>query len=259
MIAACLVAAGCVNVIHVSRPVTPPPADNGANHTSYFSHYFQLSWSGVDLADLRSLAVEHSRAIHVTSNPAVGELSVMLQVDVQPVDHETVVKDFERKVREASRLDGQDPRLVVPAHECIESANAVKKGACARELTIVVPARKALGLELSWQGQARVESLELTELVLRVPPSGGALVRRVRGNVQLRGGGPESAVRVETVMPSSEAATDIRGNLTARLSTVGRLELSAIAGKVLLFVDRPDDAFVTLDGAVIRDFPFQRP
>lgn len=231
-----------------------------------------VSWSGVDLADLQSLAIQHPAGIEVSTALDSQEISLSLETDIQAEGHEELAQLFKQAISDQSVWSGQTPRISVPepsslhpSYACFESQGAspedpaILRGICVRELRILLPAKKLLELDLSWKGQALIRSVETPLMTLRLPEDGSLRIHRLRGRIQLRGGGIGASAIIDKLLPGSNPDQGIRGDIQARLSRVGRMELRDVMGSIYVALEQPAPSTVTVDGKAVERFPFHRP
>jgi hypothetical protein len=257
---------GCPSLVDLSVP---------SSSSSHFTHFIQLNWDSADLATLQSLALLHVGEIELTTGTTLRRLSVTLKLDIQKDRHAELSRLYQKHILAKSQLLGSNPKVKLPDPSEISDSLACQKnedgsvnsGICVEKALVIVPLRKFMDFELKSKVLSFVHGIELRTVVLNIPENAGARIQGVRGNIEVRGGGQASFIEAEKIMRSStpngtpnDTPDGDRpgGSFTSRLSSIARMNLTKIVGKVSLFLDKTDGAIVTLDGAEITKFPYQR-
>lgn len=245
-----------------SQSRAAPLAESG-----YSTRFLQLAWSDLDLLQLESLSVTHPRGIRLRSSLSASEVMIGVTLDLPPGENQAALDQFRDDLVRGSKLSGKSASWITPERQCKEARRAdgklerVLEGVCIRDLEITAPPyAQVFAIHLNWKGQIRIEGVEFSEIHLSLPAFGVVSGERIRGDVFLEGGGEGSIVRLSTLMKASDPLISAaQGNLSADLSTLLRMDLKSIVGRVTLVVDRPANSNVTLDEQRIDRFPFQTP
>ena len=261
--------AGCVRVDHTG-PISPVTGSSGAGRPTgdYVTDEVWLSWSGIDLDEIRSLEIRHPAPIRVQSTSDSTELQVFVRIDLQTENHRVLAQQFRDEALERSRLEGTAPLVQVPSRTCTENRNSGGeleriRGICVRELLVYVPASKPIELKIaSFGGSLRVQDATLKKLeVTSLPVTGSIQVTNTSGDVALTGtGGAGLAINVDRLRPSLAGGT--LGSLIARLQSVRRMIVNRVPGKVMILPATGSTItvaeMVSVDGRQISEFPYDR-
>lgn len=145
-----LLSTGLTGCPKVYDPKMPLPADQPDPQGRFYSHYFELSWSGQDLNALRSFRVQSFAPVRKFEANDREILTLVLRLDVQLENHLKLAGQYLEAIRAQSEFTGNSPRVVLPPPEapCQES-QAMLQGICVRELQIYASKNIPFSIELS--------------------------------------------------------------------------------------------------------------
>ncbi len=149
---AVLFLSGCPSLIHVSVPVTPVSGDLPEPEPAYYRHYMELTWDAKDLQTLTTLTVSSPSSAQTIAGTD-PTLSVILPMDIQKSQHDTLAADFEKAVQDHSSLDGDQPRIWIPSFDCEKkydtNGNVIElSGICVGAPMLLLPPNNPVKLDL---------------------------------------------------------------------------------------------------------------